>query len=117
MSAPAFVAIWPADNFVIIPPEAKVEFALPPIAKISSVISLISGTCLAFTLREGSAVYNPSISDNKISRSAEIIPATRAASLSLSPNLISYVVTVSFSFTTGITSRFKSVFIVALAFK
>ncbi len=89
ISAPALVAICPAANLVAIPPEAKEAFALPPIARIASVISFTSPICVAFGSSDGSVLYNPSISDNKITRSAEIMPATRAASLSLSPNLIS----------------------------
>ena len=51
----------------------------------------------------GSEEYKPFISDNNINKSALHICATREASLSLSPTLISSVATVSFSLITGIT--------------
>ena len=52
----------------------------------------------------GSSEYSPSISDSKIRRSAFVNDATIADNVSLSPNCISYVLTVSFSFTIGTTS-------------
>ena len=53
----------------------------------------------------------------QIKLSAPTIIATWEASLSLSPNLISSVATVSFSFTIGTTSKDNSIFKVVLEFK
>ena len=54
--------------------------------------------------------------DNSIRQSALTICATRAASRSLSPYLISVVAIVSFSFTIGMIPSFREVSIVLLAF-
>ena len=57
------------------------------------------------------------MSDNNIKRFASVIKATCAANLSLSPNLISSVATVSFSFTIGIIPMFNNDLNVDLIFK
>ena len=57
------------------------------------------------------------MSDSNMSKSALDICATLAANLSLSPNLISSVETVSFSLITGITRNSISFSYVALALR
>ncbi len=68
------------------------------ISSVSFSTRLIS---FAFGSLCGSAVYSPSMSDSRISRSALTVVATTALSVSLSPMTISSVVTVSFSLMTG----------------
>ena len=86
-------------------------------ASISGVIAGTSGMCRAAGSPRGSAVYRPSMSESKISWSACIISATRAASRSLSPNRISAVATESFSLITGIHPSPSSVASVARPFR
>ena len=100
-----------------IPPEEIVVCVGPAIHSISEFISVISSIKTESLFLFGSEEYSPFISDNSTNKSALHICATRAASLSLSPNLISSVDTVSFSLITGITFKSRSFISVALAFK
>ena len=103
ISAPESVAILAASSFAVIPPvPTELAEPLPIFIKLSS-INGTSSTKVASGFLLGSSVNSPSISDNRISKSAPIIDATMAESLSLSPNSISWVDTVSFSLTIGIT--------------
>ena len=117
MSAPELVAILAAESFVPIPPVPTLELVPFPIPIIESsrwsttLINSASGFLF------GSSVYKPSISESRIRRSASISAATIADSVSLSPNSISKVETVSFSLTIGIAPSFKSSENVFLALK
>ena len=99
------------------PPDEILLFAGPAIDSISVEISVTSSMRVAFLFLLGSEEYRPLMSDSNIRRSALHICATRAANLSLSPNFISSVETVSFSLITGITPSSRSFIKVALAFK
>ncbi|MNT49266.1 hypothetical protein D3C72_1861070 [compost metagenome] len=79
--------------------------------------ALASCTNCADASRRGSAVYRPFWSVRMISASASTRFATRAPRVSLSPNLISSLTTVSFSLITGTTPRRKSVSRVERAFR
>ena len=65
----------------------------------------------------GFFVNKPSTSDKSIKVSALVICATRDASLSLSPYLISEVAIVSFSLTIGMKSKLNKFSNVLFAFK
>ena len=102
---PAAVAIFAASIFVFIPPEPMSDRLGPAIDSMSFVISPTTPICSASASSRGSAVYKPSMSLSKTNKSAFAISATRDANLSLSPNLISSVATVSFSLIKGIAPR------------
>ena len=99
------------------PPEEIPLLGGPAICSTSLVISVIVSIKDASLSILGSDEYKPFISDNRINKSALHICATLDASLSLSPNLISSVATVSFSLITGITFSSISFINVARAFK
>ena len=109
ISEPLSVAILAAASLADIPP---VPTSLPEVSfPIESSSGVISSTRLikrAWGLVRGSSVYKPSMSESRIRRSAPIRAATIADSLSLSPNWISCVETVSFSLTIGTAPRLKS---------
>ncbi len=83
----AFLAILAAIILVVIPPVPIAVPASPAKASISGVISSTTGISLADGLFLGFAVYNPSISESKMSKSAPTSSVTVAESVSLSPNL------------------------------
>ena len=96
ISQPPFKQISAAESLVFIPPVPSPEEVSPASASISGLISSICLISFALGSMWGSAVNNPSISDSKISKSAEMLTLTNAESVSLSPTLISSVATVSF---------------------
>ena len=114
---PAFVAILEAWILVTIPPFENEVLDGPAIISMSFVILVTSFINSLFLFLFGSSEKRPLTSENKIKRSTSHIWATRAASLSLSPNFISSVETVSFSLMTGMTFNCKSFNNVALALR
>ena len=94
---------------------------MPPVPIREPVVSLpisiydssrlsTSGINFASLLLLGSSVYNPSISERRISKSAPVSTDTIDDKKSLSPNVssTSWTATVSFSLTTGITPNLRS---------
>ena len=108
MLIPELVAAFAAWILVNMPPVPKPLPAAPALASTSGVISLTSYTSFASGWVLGFAVYSPSISLSRMSRSASTIPATSADMLSLSPIFRSSSATTSFSLTMGITPCFNS---------
>ena len=83
------------------PPVAR-SLPFPPArASISGVTASTVGIRRASGSFRGSAVYSPSMSLRRTSRSAPTEQATIPPRVSLSPTLISAVATVSFSLITG----------------
>jgi hypothetical protein len=99
------MAISAAFNFVAIPPVPSAEPGLPASARSSGVISRTSGISFAPPSFRGSAVYSPSMSLSRMSRSAPTHRATMADRVSFSPMVVdtptSSVATASFSLTMG----------------
>ena len=101
MGTPWEVAILAAPSLVIMPPVPCRLPAPPAAASISGVMCSTTLMSLASGWVWGSAVYRPLMSDRRISRSACTLTATMADRVSLSPTLISAVLTVSFSLMMG----------------
>ena len=102
ISTPSAVTIWAARSLVAMPPVPRAEPAPSDIPRISGVISSTRGISLASGWVRGLAVYSPSMSLSRTSRSARAQQATMAARVSLSPmEAISMVDTVSFSLMMG----------------
>ena len=101
-----------ARSLVAMPPEPRSEPAPPARARISSVMVSTWGISTAVGSFLGSAVYSPSMSDSRISRSACTNRATMAERLSFSPMVvwmpISSVDTTSFSLMMGRTFQLRS---------
>ena len=101
---PASVAIMAASTLVAIPPVPTAT--VPPAPARPRVTPARSARLRTSVIRRapgwrGSVSYSASTSDSRISAPARTTCATSAASRSLSPNRISSVATVSFSFTMG----------------
>ena len=109
--------IFAASIFVFIPPLPN---SLTPL-KLIFFKSLLKFSTFLINLASlnsfGFLVYKPSTSDKRTNVSALIICATRDASLSLSPYLISVVAMVSFSLTIGMKPKSNKFLKVLLAFK
>ena len=88
---------------VYMPPEDMLLPLLPELSRMLCETARTSWISLASLWTRGSASYSPSMSERMISRSAPAAQATRADSVSLSPNLSSSTAIVSFSLITGIT--------------
>ena len=88
---------------VIMPPVPTAVVESPADPMIRASIFSTTGMSSAVGSSEGFAVYRPSISERVTQRSADTRQLTSAASVSLSPNLISSTVVVSFSLTMGTT--------------
>ncbi|MNS86903.1 hypothetical protein D3C72_1208210 [compost metagenome] len=86
-------------------------------ASSSGVPASASSTNVAFGSLRGSAEYSPRWSVRMTSASPSIRLVTSAPSVSLSPNLISSVTTVSFSLMIGTTPSESSVSSVERAFR
>jgi hypothetical protein len=113
---PELVAMVAASILVAMPPVPTpllVPRSRTPLSSATSRTS-VSGRAPG---RLGSAVYRPSTSDSSTRASACTRWATRAASRSLSPKRISWVATVSFSFTIGMTPSASSRSSVRLALR
>ena len=96
----AFFAVF---TFDAIPPVPSNVTESPAIDSMPLSISSTSGISFAPGFTTGSSVNSPSISERITSISASTRFVTRPDNKSLSPNLISSIATVSFSFITGIT--------------
>jgi hypothetical protein len=109
VEAPDRAARFAASTLVSMPPRASALPTPPAMASSAGSPARPSLSNVASGFLRGSAVYNPDWSVSRTSTSASIRFATSAPSVSLSPTRISSVVTVSFSFTTGITPSASSV--------
>ena len=103
LAMPAVMRIRLARILVIMPPVPTDVVESPADPMIAASILVTRGMNCAVESSDGLAVYRPSMSDRVTQRSADTRQLTKAASVSLSPNLISSTVVVSFSFTTGTT--------------
>ena len=101
MSQPRAVTSLAARSLVAMPPVPRALPAPPARASMAGVTSSTVGMSLAAGSLRGSAVYRPSMSLRRISRSAWTAQATMPPRVSLSPTLISAVATVSFSLMMG----------------
>ena len=115
--SPAPVTMRAASSLLLMPPVPRELPGPSAYEAISFVISVTSPMSLAPPDFFGSAVISPSMSERMRRRSAFTRFATRALSLSLSPNLISSAETVSFSLMTGITREARRVVMVFLALR
>jgi len=97
---PALVASFAAEILLIMPPVAVSLVVPPAIASISGVIFSTTGTTCPVPLRS----INPGAVDKIARYCAPVRLATMAESVSLSPNLISAALTVSFSLMIGMVS-------------
>ena len=101
--APLPAARLAASTLVIMPPRPMDEPAPPAISSSAGSPASASSMKRACGSLRGSAEYRPRWSVRITSASASTRLATSAPSVSLSPNLISSLTTVSFSLITGIT--------------
>jgi len=92
------LAAW----ILVVMPPVPIPVWTPP-ARCSVARSIVSMTGINWASGNwvGSRSYSPATSDSNNKASASMSVATRAASVSLSPNLISSTATVSFSLTMG----------------
>src|SRR6185295_7654232 len=100
---PTSVTLAAARTLVLIPPVPTPLTAPPASANISGVTSGISSSAFASGLVRGSESKTASTSERMTSASASSSAATSPARVSLSPNLISSMETVSFSLMIGTT--------------
>ena len=115
--APLPAARLAARILVSIPPRPMLVPAPPAMASSAGSPARASCTNWACGSRRGSAVYKPFWSVRITSASASTRFATNAPRVSLSPNLISSLTTVSFSLITGTTPKPSSVSSVLRAFR
>ena len=104
----------PSGTGEVIPTEEEEQKPVPseePSPPANAIISGVNASTDSIRVAPaslcGSAVYSPSISESRINRSASMLTATMAESVSLSPTLISSVAMVSFSLIIGRTSNSK----------
>jgi hypothetical protein len=117
VDAPERAARLAAMIFVSMPPR-PIELPAPPaIRSRSGSPAAAVVTSVAAESSRGSAVNNPCWSVSRTRTSASTRFVTSAPSVSLSPNRISSVVTVSFSLITGMTRSESSVVSVVRAFR
>ena len=103
---PWLLASLAAFSLVAMPPVPRLEPAPPASSSTAGVISSTRGMRRAWGFFRGSLSYRPSMSVRMMSPWAPHSPATTAERVSLSPKFLpssSWVSTVSFSFTTGMT--------------
>ena len=100
---PASLHITAASSLVFIPPVPRPVLLSPAMERMDESTLRTSGTSLASLFFVGSESYNPATSERITRRSASVLLATIADSVSLSPNLISVIQTASFSLKIGIT--------------
>ena len=105
LSIPAVMRMRLARILVIMPPVPTAVVESPADPMMAASILSTRGMNSAAGSSDGLAVYRPSMSESVTHRSAETRQLTSAASVSLSPNLISSTAVVSFSFTTGTTPK------------
>ena len=115
--APPLAARRAASTLVIIPPLPIDEPAPPAMVSSTGSPATTRSSRRACGSRRGSAVNRPDWSVRITSASASIRLVTSAPSVSLSPNLISSVTTVSFSLMIGTTPSSSSASSVERAFR
>ena len=114
---PATVANRAARILLFMPPVPRSLLVFPAIPAIESSMCATVSTSFAVGSWRGSAEYKPSTFVSKISSGACSKFATIAASWSLSPNLISAMLTVSFSLMIGSAEYSNNVMIVFRIFR